>query len=49
MDPPQLLAFFERATNSSLHLTKESLEKVVKNVDEDGDGLVRERGVQRRN
>lgn len=41
MDPSQLLAFFERATGSSLDLTKESLEKIVQNVDEDGDGLVR--------
>eukprot|EP00752_Nemacystus_decipiens_P003651 g3365.t1 len=40
MDPSQLQAFFERATDSSLHLTKESLEKIVKNVDEDGDGLL---------
>lgn len=47
MDPPQLLAFFERATDSSLHLTKESLEKIVKNVDEDGDGLVRTMGGDR--
>ena len=37
MDPLQLLAFFKRATNSSLRLTKESLEKIVQNVDEDGD------------
>lgn len=48
MDPPQLLAFFARATNASLHLTKESLEKVVKNVDEDGDGLVRKIGLTQR-
>lgn len=44
MGPPQLLAFFERATNSSLRLTKESLETIVNNVDEDGDGLVRNKG-----
>lgn len=41
MDPSQLLAFFERATGSSLDVTKESLEKIIQNVDEDGDGLVR--------
>lgn len=41
MDPLQLQAFFERATNASLRLSKETLEKIVMNVDEDGDGLVR--------
>ncbi|CAN0071598.1 unnamed protein product, partial [Scytosiphon promiscuus] len=40
MDPSQLQSFFERATNCSLRLTKESLEKIVTNVDEDGDGLL---------
>lgn len=40
MDPSQLQTFFERATNSSLRLTKESLEKIVNDVDGDGDGLV---------
>lgn len=42
MDPSQLVAFFERATNSSLRFTEESLEKIVQMVDEDGDGLVSE-------
>lgn len=41
MDPTQLLAFFERATNANLRISKESLEKIVQAVDEDGDGLVR--------
>ncbi len=41
MDPAQLLAFFERASNATLRINKESLEKIVQNVDEDGDGLVR--------
>ncbi|CAN0051141.1 unnamed protein product [Pylaiella littoralis] len=40
MDPSQLVAFFERATNSSLRFTEESLEKIVQMADEDGDGLL---------